>query len=461
MERLTALDASFLEYEDTDPHVSLAVGGVSVLAGPALPFEDLLSAFADRVQVVPRCTQVVRTHPLDLGAPEWVADDNFDITHHVHRAALPAPGGDKELFEMIASVMERRLERERPLWECVIIEGLADGRWAMLMKLHHCIADGIAMPQMLAKLGDEPGGGDFAKDFLTARKSGPVPLRLPELSLNPITMAGNLMRAAVAAAAMAQRAAVGAAELTAGLASAASGSSLTGPVGTMRRYSAASVALADMNKISKKFDVTLNDVALAAITDSYRAVLLARGEEPRADSLRTLVPVSNRSVGDLAKTDNQVTIMLPLLPVDEADPVKRLHLVHSRLTRTKGSGQREGGGAFSSIANMVPFALSAWTTRLLIRIPQRAIVTLATNVPGPRTQQQLMGREVLEILPVPPIFLSLRTGVAMVSYADRFTFGITADYDSAPDIDELATGIEHAVARLLDASRPARRRQRA
>jgi hypothetical protein len=158
-------------------------------------------------------------------------------------------------------------------------------------------------------------------------------------------------------------------------------------------------------------------------------------------------------------TDNQVSAMLPLLPIDEADPVRRLQLVHSRLTLAKASGQREGGSALVSVAKNIPFALSAWMVRLLTRLPQRAVVALATNVPGPRVQQRLMGRRVLEILPIPPIALQLRTGIAMLSYADTFIFGITADYDTAPDIEALAAGIESGVARLLAASRAPRRKR--
>jgi WS/DGAT/MGAT family acyltransferase len=280
------------------------------------------------------------------------------------------------------------------------------------------------------------------------------------MTWNPLMLMANMWRTATAAAAAAEHAAVGVAELTASLLSSPPESSLTGPVTTMRRYSAARVRLAEMTKVSRAFNVTINDVALAAITDSYRNLLLHRGEQPRHDSLRTLVPVSIRSTKDLGQTGNQVSAMLPLLPIDEADPVKQLQLVHSRLTTAKGSGQREGGNAFMAAANSLPFHFSARMVRLLTRLPQHAVTALATNVPGPRSRQQLMGREVLEVLPVPPIALGLRTGIAMVSYADSFVFGITADHDTAPDIDQLAAGIEHAVARLAAMSRVPRRTRR-
>ena len=457
MEQLTALDATFLEVEDSDPHVSLAVGGVSIMEGPAPDYDEFVSAFAERAPTIPRCRQVLRTHPLDLGAPEWVDDPHFDITHHLHRLALPHPGGDAELFEAIATVMERRLDRERPLWECYVIEGLSGERWAVLTKLHHCIADGIATAQLLARFsddGDERGETNtFATDIRAAKEpdgSGPG---LPRLGLNPLGWVSEIARSALAAAAAAEHVAIGAAELTASMFSPPPASSLNGPMTTMRRFSAARVRLADLQRVARAFGVTLNDVALAAITDSYRKMLLERGERPTRNSLRTLVPVSVRPTTHFGMTDNQVSAMLPLLPVDEADPVEQLRLVHRRLTRAKASGQSEGGSALVSAARNIPFALTAWAIRLLARLPQRAVVALATNVPGPRKPQTLMGRPVLEILPVPPIALQVRTGIAMLSYADTFVFGITADYDAAPDIEALADGIENGVAQLVKATR--------
>ncbi len=448
MDHLSPLDAGFLEAEDSDPHVSLAVGVVSVIAGPVPEFSDMLAALTDRAQDIPRFTQRLHTHPLDIESPEWVPDPHFDISHHVHRAALPEPGGDAELFALVANLMEGRLDRERPLWQSWVIEGLADDRWAVLVKVHHCIADGIATSETLGRLFDDGPHTSFASDIRAAKEpDAPMP-RFPRPSLNPLRWAGDLWHVTTAAADALEHAVVGAAELTVGVLAGAPNSSLIGPVSRMRRFSAARVEIADLEKVCGAYGVTLNDVALAAITGSYRSILLDRGEAPSAAALRTLVPVSVRAMDDLGVTDNRVSAMLPLLPVDEPDPVTRLTVVHERLARVKGSGQREGGSALLVAAQRVPFALSAWTIRLLTRLPQRSVTALATNVPGPRERQRVMGREVLEIIPVPPIALQLRTGIAMFSYADRFFFGIIADYDSAPDVDALAAGIESEVATL-------------
>ncbi|WP_101949614.1 wax ester/triacylglycerol synthase family O-acyltransferase [Mycobacterium sp. 3519A] len=448
MEHLSTLDAGFLEAEDSDRHISLAVGGVSIIEGPMPDYQKLTAAIAERVLKVPRFSQVLRTHLLDLGSPEWVTDPNIDFSHHIHRAALPQPGDDKTLFRFIADVMERRLDRERPLWECWLVEGLADGRWAMLMKIHHCIADGIATMHILSGLSDSGEGDTFATEIRAANEDETKPFNLPSLSLNPLDWANGLWRFATSATGAAVLAIEGAVELTAGLIRPAAPSSLAGPVTTMRRYSAAHVSLNDVAEIRHKFGVTLNDVALAAITASYRSALVRRGEQPRRNSLRTLVPVSMRSNDAKDVADNRVSIMLPFLPVDKEDPEEQLGAVHRRLTRTKSSGQRQAGGVFVAAVNVMPFPLTAWAVRALTRLPQRGVVALATNVPGPRRRLRIMGREVLCVLPVPPIALQLRTGIAIVSYGDELVFGITADYDTAPDVDELARGIEEGVARL-------------
>ncbi|BDN83201.1 diacylglycerol acyltransferase [Mycobacterium sp. 012931] len=282
MEHLTPLDATFLEVEDSDPHVSLAIGGVSIVEGPARAFGEFVDSFAERASAIPRFKQILRTHPLDLGSPEWVADPHFDVSRHVHHLALPQPGGDAELFEMIATVMERRLDRDRPLWECYLIEGLSDDRWAVLTKLHHCIADGIATTQMLAKFGDESGGGgSFATEIRAAKEPAPHGPGLPvKVSLNPLNWVTGIVRGALGAVSVVEHVALGAAELTGSLLSPAPETSLSGPVTTLRRFSVARVRLSDLHTVARAFDVTLNDVALAAITSSYRSILLERGKSP-------------------------------------------------------------------------------------------------------------------------------------------------------------------------------------
>jgi len=448
VEQLKTLDAGFLMAEDSDRNVSLAIGGIAVIDGPAPNYGQFKGILAERIRAIPRCTQMLRTQPFDVGAPKWVNDPGFDLSRHVRRIAVPRPGDDAELFGVVADVLERRLSRDRPLWECWVIEGLKGNRWAILLKIHHCMADGISATRILTRLCDQIDGDAFAPPVVAKRNAAhprlqPVPNPTPRS--NPLD---NLWRTATGITDAATRTVSGAAEIAAGLLRPTAGSSLVGPVTAMRRYRAVRVPLAEIEQVCRKFDVTINDVALAAITEGFRSVLLHRGEEARPDSLRTLVPVSVRSPDALDKPGNRLSVMLPYLPVELGDPIQQLRAVHSRLSRAKRGGQRQAGNIAVSATNYIPFMWSAWLIRLLTRLPQRGIVTLATNVPGPRRQLQMMGSKVARLLPIPPIALRLRTGVAVLSYADDLVFGITADYDAGADIDELADGIKIAVARL-------------
>lgn len=450
MDQLNTLDAGFLMAEDSDRHVSLAIGGIAIIDGAAPNFGEFKTLLAQRIQEIPRCMQVLRTQPLDLSAPRWVDDPEFDVARHVRRVALPRPGDDAELFQLVAHLLERRLDRDRPLWECCVIEGLKGNRWAILMKIHHCMADGISATRILARLCDDAGGDVFAR-----RSARPKPTVKPQRHLQPVPEStprrnpfDGLWRTATGLTDTASRTVGGAAELVTGLLRPAVGSSLVGPVSTTRHYRAVRVPLADVEQVCHKFDVTINDVALTAVTEGFRSVLLHRGEQPRADSLRTLVPVSVRSLDALDRPDNRISVMLPYLPVELDDPLQQLQAVHSRLTRVKNSGQRQAGSVVTSVTNYIPYIVYAVAIRMLTRLPQRGIVTLATNVPGPHRRLRMMDRKVMRLMPIPPIALGLRTGVAILSYADDLVFGITADYVAAPDVEKLADGIESAVARL-------------
>ncbi|ORW03977.1 WS/DGAT/MGAT family O-acyltransferase [Mycobacterium kyorinense] len=449
MEQLKTLDAGFLMAEDSDRNVSLAIGGIAVIDGSAPNYGQFKDTLAQRIRAIPRCTQMLRTQPFDVGAPKWVDDPGFDLSRHVRRVALPRPGDDAELYRVVADVLERRLDRDRPLWECWVIEGLKGNRWAILMKIHHAMADGISATRILSRLCDDVDGDAFARPIAAKKAVAAHPHLKPVADLTPRSNpVENLWRAATGITGAAARTVSGAAEIAAGLLRPATRSSLVGPVTAMRRYSAVRVPLSDVEQVSRKFDVTINDVALTAITEGFRSVLLHRGEQPRPDSLRTLVPVSARSPDALDKPGNRLSVMLPYLPVDQDDPIQQLRAVHSRLTRAKHGGQRQAGCMAVSATNYTPFMLSSWVIRFLMRLPQRGIVTLATNVPGPSRHLEMMGRKVARLLPIPPIALRLRTGVAVLSYADDLVFGITADYDAGADVEELAKGIELAVARL-------------
>jgi WS/DGAT/MGAT family acyltransferase len=453
MDRLSQLDAAFLEIEDEDPSSSLAIASVAIAEGPAPGQDEFIAAVLSRVDGIPRYRQKVRTVPFDLGPPAWVDDPAFDPAAHFGRIALPPPHDETALGDLVALLMGERLERDRPLWEFWVIEGLPDGRWAILSKLHHALADGLAATRLQTILfGDTPAGPPARRE--EAPDPGSARLLLDAagtLLRNPWdqtrALAGEL-RHPNRLARRVNDAARGLAALTSALLP-ASRTPLTGPLGRGRRYATASVSLADVKAVAKTCEVTVNDVLLAAVTGGFRELLLHRGEIPAADSVRSLVPVSVRTGTAL---DNEVSLLLPLLPVDLADPIQRLIRVHRRLDALKAGKEADAGALLTASAAHEPFAPVAWAIRAAAHLPQRNIVTVTTNVRGPAEPLSALGRPIVEIYPYVPIALRVRTGVAMLSYAGRVTFGITADADSVPETGVLAKAIEREVQALRAAA---------
>jgi diacylglycerol O-acyltransferase len=224
--------------------------------------------------------------------------------------------------------------------------------------------------------------------------------------------------------------------------------------------------LPDLIEVAKTFQVTVNDVVLAAVSGAFRTLLLGRGEEPDADAVRSLVPVSVRAKGDEGIIDNRISLMLPLLPVDIANPINRLTEVHTRLAALKASKEAEAGEAMTTLAKHEPFTPISLGIRLAAHLPHRNIVTVTTNVPGPRRPLYVLGRRIIEILPYVPIAIRLRTGIAAMTYGEQMAFGVTCDHDTGPEADLLANSIAAGIAELVDAAhttarrtaKPARRR---
>ncbi|MEV4237724.1 MULTISPECIES: wax ester/triacylglycerol synthase family O-acyltransferase [unclassified Nocardia] len=442
MSELGPLDSGFMEMEDADRHISLGIGAVAIIAGPVPTRQEFTAAMAGSLVSDSRLRQRVRRTVADLTAPVWEDDPNFDLAHHLRWTALPEPGDEAALRELVAAELEERLDRDHPLWQCIVVEHLAADRWALIIKAHHTMVDGASGIGLFESLCD-PESSTSAPRLSTGTRQRINAFGLAaegiRLSMAMPRMAFDITRALIPV--------VYAAVTPTGT------SSFNGPIGRQRRYAVARTSLADIAKIRAAFGVTVNDVALAAIASAYRTVLHKRGEEPTADKIRILVPVSMRREDAKYVLDNRVSAMLPYLPVEISDPVERLTAVHQRIARHRSRGEAEAEKSVLSMAGRLPFAFVAWTLRLAMHYPQHGVSALATNVPGPRRKLSLQGREVLEILPCIPIAMRLRTTIAILSYTDRLTFGITGDYDTTPDIDLIADEIEHGITELLDRAR--------
>jgi diacylglycerol O-acyltransferase len=346
-----------------------------------------------------------------------------------------------------------------------MVEGLRGGRWAMVSKVHHCMADGIAGTNIYNALFDaapEPTESIGPGDDRWSPAPAPSTLRMTAAALRHIASSpveqvrllswalGSPRRVLQLATATTR----GLAALVGALAP-ASTSSLNGPIGRPRRYGIGRASLREVTTAAKAFHVSVNDIVLAAVAGAFRSLLLERGEQPDAHTVRSLVPVAVRGHRDGHTDGNRISLMLALLPVDVADPVERLAAVHAHLAGLKASREAEAGAALTGIAAHEPFAPISWGIRLAAKLPQRSIVTVTTNVPGPRQPLYLLGRPILEILPYVPIALRLRTGVAVLTYRDRLAIGVTSDYGSVPEAEPLARAIEHGIAELVAARQSA------
>ena len=465
MEKLNPLDAVFVDAEDEDLHTSMAIASIAVFEGPPPSHEEFLAYLGGRLPRVPRYRHKLRTVPFRLGRPVWVEDPNFDLRYHVRRIALPGPGGDQQLAEVMARVMSQRLDRDHPLWEYWVIEGLAQDRWALISTVHHSMVDGVSGTELYGVIFDfSPEPAPPASDERTA-DAEPSSIGLAaQAALDNVMLPARdalALSGAVANPAGAIRQAAGTVRAMAKLAPAlwpATGSSLSGPIGRERRFTWTQASLDDVKKIKQELGGTVNDVVLAAISGGFRELLLARGEQPEPHMVRSLVPVSVRAPGEEKDYGNQVSAVLADLPVHIADPVERLAAVRAELEALKAGKEEMAGEALTALGRYSLYPLASWWTRLAFGLPQREIVTVTTNVPGPGQQLYGMGRRLVEIIPYVPIAGTVRTGISIFSYHGTVTFGITGDFAANPDLDVLARGIEQGVSELLAAARRHHRR---
>jgi WS/DGAT/MGAT family acyltransferase len=226
-------------------------------------------------------------------------------------------------------------------------------------------------------------------------------------------------------------------------------SSLNGPIGPHRHWDWARARLSEVKQIRAAHGTTINDVVLAAIAHGFRELLLSRGEPVDGRVIRSLVPVSVRAENEHGTYNNKVSAMFAELPIGLQDPVGRLRLVHEQMQDLKQSGQAVAAERLTALGGFAPALLLALAGRAGTRLPQNSVKTVTTNVPGPQTPLYVAGRRMLEAFPFVPLGGHVRVGVAIFSYDGGINFGVTGDFDTAPDIGVLCDGIEHGIAELV------------
>jgi diacylglycerol O-acyltransferase len=454
METMSPLDASFLHIEDAVTHMH--IGSVGIFEGPPPGPGEVKAAIAERLPLVPRYRQKVRFVPLALGRPVWVDDPYFNLDYHVRRTALPSPGGDEELRNLVGRVMSQQLDRAKPLWELWVAEGLDSGRWALISKSHHCMVDGVSATDLLSVILSSDRDTEHTEPPAWRPEPEPDSVKLVTQSLTLRAASPyEATRTAWAVVRGPRRVARKALETTRGVAnfrsllSAGAASSLNGPIGPHRRWDWARARLSDIKRIRELRGGTVNDVVLAVITRGFRELLLSRGETVDGKVIRTLVPVSVRAEEERGTYNNKVSAMFAELPIGIEDPEERLRTVHEQMQDLKQSGQAVAAERLTALSGFAPAVLLALAGRVGTRLPQSAVNTVTTNVPGPQKPLYLAGRRMLEAFPFVPLGGHVRVGVAIFSYDGGINFGVTGDADTASDIAVLCRGIDQGVAELL------------
>jgi diacylglycerol O-acyltransferase len=480
-DRLSSLDVSFLYLEGrTTP---MHVGGLLVFQPPDQPesdqlrgepdgrsavfdYERLVELIEQRIALVPRYRQKIRTVPGHLANPVWVDDPEFDISFHVRRSALPKPGSDQQLREFCARIQSRPLDRHRPLWEIYLVEGLRDNRIAIITKTHHAMVDGVSAIEIGQVILDASGQARQMPDDLWMPEPEPSSLNLlsdavchlvhrPSALLDTLRLGANDFRATTGQVLRVVGGLASAARLAI---RAAPDSPLNAQIGQQRRYGTAITSLSDYKRVrGQQSDTgtrtTINDVVLATVAGALRGWLLFRGESVTpSTTVRAMVPVSVRSDSEIGALGNRISAVLVDLPVGEPNPVLRLAQISYAMRAHKESGQSVGADALVALSGFAPPTLHALGARAANGLTRRLFNLVVTNVPGPQYPLYAAGARLLEIYPVVPLAEGQAVSIGLTSYNGGVYYGLNADRDAMPDVDVLAALIEESLAELLAAS---------
>jgi WS/DGAT/MGAT family acyltransferase len=453
-ERLSAIDLSFLAMEDGRAHMH--IGSVSIydakpLRGKdgGLDFERILEFIEGQLHKVPRCRQRLEWVP-GFRQPVWVDDTRFNLRFHVRHTALPPPGDVRQLKRLAGRIMSQEFDRGKPLWENWFVDGLEGDRFALISKIHHCVADGISGVEMANMLVGP--NADYEPKARKAWIPRPAPtgtqLVIEELrhrAGTPLSLLRSIRRGAADDATSRSDSPSGLGALASGLREVMSGHSATPldvEVGPHRRFDWTRFPFDEVREIGRSVDAKLNDVVLAIAAGALRRFLQRRGVDVDAIDFRAMIPVSVRSEKERASLGNRVSSLLARLPLDEPDPWKRLLRVVETTHELKASGQSSAGDLLGQVVDVLPTQLLGPLFRLAGR--SSGVDLVITNVPGPRVPVYLLGARMLETYPVVPLAANQALGIALLSYDDGLYWGFNADWDALPDLHDLVDDVENS-----------------
>jgi len=466
-DRLRARDLAFLTAETPTAPRHNATVEIFDPGAEGLDHETLVRLIGDRLAFVPRYRQRVRWVPGHLANPVWVDDPHFEIDYHVRRSALPRPGSLDQLRELVARIVSRPLDRNRPLWEVYVVEGLADGRVAMLSKAHQALVDGAEVVDLAQVLLDRTSqrrelGGDEWHPGRPVTGSGMVLEALRDTVGTPYTA----LDTATAATDAVLREVGATGRRVATVANALAGrrseqaTPISGPLSQQRLLVAARRPLAEHRRVRDAHGGTVNDVVLATVTGALRSWLMTRSESLGGlKQVRALVPVSVHDQGLQATSlGTQIAPHFVDLPVSEPSPVIRLHQVSYSFTAHKETGRAVAANRIAGIAGFAPSTFHAIGSRLAFEQQRKGFQITVTNVPGPQFPLYAAGAQMEQTYAVPPLLPGHALAIGVTSYDGTVFYGVTADRDLVPDAEVFATCLDEALDELLDTVGDARPR---
>lgn len=461
-DRLSALDASFLYMEDAS--TPMHVGGVAVFERPesGFDFDDLLSMISQRLAFLPRYRQRVVQVPGHLARPVWVDDVDFDLNYHVRRSALPSPGTDEQLFELVARLMQRPLDHGRPLWEANFVENLSGGRVALITKTHQAVVDGIGTIELGQLILDpaptdpdplddqwrprrEPGWSELVADAVGDHVRSPG--MLAETARSAVSDAANTAGKLAGAVG-------GVASTLKAMVRPAPTSPLNVEVSGGRVFAAVRTDLADYRKIRASYRVTVNDIVLTAITGAVREWMSSRGVVLRHDTtVRALVPMavtdaSTKSYSSAGLVGNEVEAYLVDLPVGEDDPVMRLQHIGHEMRTHLDSGRSVAARTLLRVGGFAPPTLHSLGARTAGSFSSRIFNLVVTNSPGPQMPMFAGQARLIEMFPSIPLVRNHALAIGVTSYDGGVYYGLNGDRKAVSDVDALATMLEDALDEL-------------
>lgn len=459
MKRLSGMDAMFLSMEGTAwPQHTVGLMILDPSAAPGFGYDTLRMHLQSRLPYLPQFRRRIQEVPLQLDRPVWVDDAGFSLDAHVHRAALPSPGGPRELAQYVGEILARPLNRNQPLWESWYLEGLVDGRVAFIAKTHHCLVDGVSGAGLSDVLCDiEPRAvppAGLPEEHAAPRHSGVELLARGALSLlgTPpkfVQYMGQTLGGTVTTIGHLRR------EEPPPRPGSAPKTAMNGVISARREFAYCSLLLADVKRVKNQFGVKVNDVILGVVAGAVRAYLVKRDALPDRPILAT-VPMSTRTAEDI-QLGNMVHPMVASLATDVEDPVERLTAIHRGMNSAKALAEDLQKTQKIGLSDFAPpilltLAFKAFrSARLEERLPLSTNL-IVSNVPGPPVPLYLAGARIEHIFPVGPLTVGMGMNVTVMSYDDRVDVGVQTDPALVDDPWELASAAAAELDKLVAAA---------